>query len=106
MPIYEYMCEDCGPFEETASIDRFTDPCDCPACGASAQRNLLSVPQLSRLTSQARSAHAVNERSADSPKRAKANGLKPTGPKIRSKARIRPDGTKSLAGARPWMLSH
>lgn len=106
MPIYQYTCADCGPFENAAPISRFADPCDCPTCGALSPRNLLSVPQLSKLAPSARNAHAVNERSAHSPKRAKANGLKPMGPKINGKALTRADGSKSLSGGRPWMLSH
>lgn len=106
MPIYQYTCATCGSFEESASISCFAEPCACPTCGAVSPRNLLSVPQLSKLAPQARSAHRINERAADSPRRAKANGLTPTGPKIKSKALTRADGSKSLPGARPWMLSH
>lgn len=87
-------------------MSRFDEPCDCPTCGLSSPRNLLSVPQLSRLNAQARSSHMINERASDSPKRAKANGMTPSGPRIKSKARTHADGSRSLAGTRPWMLSH
>ena len=105
MPTYQYLCDARGPCEEVAPSSRFAEPCDCPACGAASPRNLLSLPQLSRLNSVARSGHAINERASDSPRRAKANGLTSTGPKIRSKARQHADGSRSISGARPWMLS-
>ncbi|MEM6466603.1 MAG: zinc ribbon domain-containing protein [Pseudomonadota bacterium] len=106
MPLYQYICETCGSFEETAPISQYAEPCDCPTCGAISPRNLLSVPQLSTLNPQARKAHGVNERAADSPRRANANGLTPSGPRINSRALTRKDGSKSMPGARPWMLSH
>lgn len=105
MPVYEYICHDCGPFEEIAPLSRFAEPCDCPSCGASSSR-LLSVPQVSAVSGLTRRAHEVNERSADSPKRAKANGLTPSGPRINTRAARAADGSKSLPGTRPWMLSH
>lgn len=106
MPIYQYTCANCGLFEEAAPISRFAEPCDCPTCGASSPRNLLSVPQLSKLTPIARQAHNVNERASDAPKRAKANGMKPSGPRIGSRAHTGKDGSKMIQGSRPWMLSH
>ncbi|MEM6589546.1 MAG: FmdB family zinc ribbon protein [Pseudomonadota bacterium] len=106
MPVYQYTCATCGSFEETAPISRFAEPCECPACGALSERNLLSVPQLSTLNSQARAGHMINERASDNPKRASQTGMRPTGPKIKSRARNHADGSKSMPGARPWMLSH
>jgi len=106
MPVYQYTCATCGSFEETAPISRFADPCECPSCGALSPRNLLSVPQLSTLNSQARTGHMINERASDSPKRASQTGMRPTGPKIKSRSRTHADGSKSTAGARPWMLSN
>ena len=69
MPVYEYLCQDCGVFEEIAPMSRFADPCDCPDCGLSAPRVMISVPRLSVVSSATRRAHETNERSADSPKR-------------------------------------
>ncbi|MEM6941922.1 MAG: zinc ribbon domain-containing protein [Pseudomonadota bacterium] len=106
MPVYQYTCATCGTFEQNASISQFADPCDCPTCGAVSPRNLLSVPQLSRVASTARSAHMVNERASDAPKRASTTGMRPTGPKIRARSQTHPDGSKSTPSARPWMLSH
>jgi putative FmdB family regulatory protein len=43
MPIYEYRCEACGHALET--IQKFSDAplTDCPACGKSALKKLLSA---------------------------------------------------------------
>ncbi|MEM9710291.1 MAG: zinc ribbon domain-containing protein [Pseudomonadota bacterium] len=105
MPIYDYKCDECGTFQDAAPISRFSEPCDCPSCGAASPR-ALTIPQLSTVSAGARQAHAINERSADAPKRAKANGLRPSGPKIKSRALTARDGSKSLPSTRPWMLSH
>ncbi|APX13489.1 zinc ribbon domain-containing protein [Tateyamaria omphalii] len=105
MPLYDYICAEHGVFQEMAPVSRFDAPCACPVCGASSVR-ALTVPQLSTLAPLARKAHGVNERSSDSPRRAKANGLTPSGPRIRSKSHRAADGTKSTQSSRPWMLSH
>lgn len=44
MPIYEYQCEQCA--EVTEAIQKFSDAplSDCPACGQSALKKLLSAP--------------------------------------------------------------
>lgn len=86
-------------------MSEYNKPCACPTCGSESPR-ALTVPQLSTVSSHARRAHQVNERAADSPMRAKANGLRPNGPRIGSRALLHKDGSKSLAGQRPWMLSH
>lgn len=43
MPIYEYRCESCG--QELEKIQKFSDPplTDCPACGKSALKKLVSA---------------------------------------------------------------
>ncbi|MEM6373084.1 MAG: zinc ribbon domain-containing protein [Pseudomonadota bacterium] len=105
MPIYQYSCEQCGLFEDRKPIALFDAPCDCPTCGALSPR-ALTMPQVSMVSAIARRSHAINERSSDSPRRAKANGLTPSGPSIKSRAVQGADGSKHMPGARPWMLSH
>ena len=43
MPIYEYQCESCG--NELEKIQKFSDPplTDCPECGKSALKKLVSA---------------------------------------------------------------
>lgn len=44
MPIYEYQCEQCS--EVTEVLQKFSDAplSDCPACGQSTLKKLLSAP--------------------------------------------------------------
>ncbi len=46
MPIYEYVCGDCGPFTGMAPMAAFAAPQPCPACGELAPRNLVTAPAL------------------------------------------------------------
>jgi len=111
MPVYDFSCPDCGPFEALRAMAECTLPCDCPACGSSAPRVMLNVPNLAIMPSGRRHAHATNERSADSPRR---SGHGPgcgccgssAGKKVGSKTLTRPDGSKSFPSKRPWMISH
>ena len=109
MPIYEYWCDDCGPFEALAPMSKFSDPCDCPGCAMPAARVLLTAPKLSVMDNARRHAHETNERSADSPRKSAhgpgcgccgGNGGKKSG------TLYRPDGAKSFPAKRPWMISH
>lgn len=111
MPVYEYWCEDCGPFESLAPMSKFSDPCDCPDCARPAPRVLLTAPKLSVMDSGRRHAFETNERSADSPRKSShgpgcsccSGGA---GAKKKSKTLYRPDGSKSFPTKRPWMISH
>ena len=40
MPRYNYLCADCGPFEEIVPLSAFADPQACPECAAPAPRAL------------------------------------------------------------------
>ena len=110
MPVYEYKCDDCGVFEDVVPMSRFADPQDCPGCGLSARRVMLSVPNVSFVSGASRTAHETNERSRDQPKRSAHGpgcGCCGTGGKKRgSKTLHRPDGSKSFPSKRPWMISH
>lgn len=46
MPAYEYVCATCGQFTASRSMAAFAEPADCPTCGGSAPRLLLSAPFL------------------------------------------------------------
>lgn len=110
MPVYDYQCDACGPFEAFQSMSRFAEPCDCPACGDPAPRVMLTAPNVSFVTGATRKAHATNERSADSPKTTHSHGPNcgccSGGKKVGSKTLLRPDGSKSFPSKRPWMISH
>jgi len=110
MPVYEYLCDACGPFEALETMARFAEPCDCPDCGILAPRVMLTAPNVSFVSSDMRKAHATNERSADSPKTTKSHGPNcgccGGGQKLNSTTLRRPDGSKSFPTKRPWMISH
>ena len=110
MPVYEYLCGDCGVFEEMLPMALCADPCACPGCGASAPRVMITVPRLAAVSSTMRRAHETNERAADSPKRSRTHGAGcgccSGGAKRGGKTLIRPDGAKSFPTKRPWLISH
>ena len=38
MPVYEFRCEACGPFDAHHAMAQVPRSQDCPACGADARR--------------------------------------------------------------------
>lgn len=38
MPLYEYRCEQCGPFEQRRQSEDASRPLPCPRCSATARR--------------------------------------------------------------------
>ena len=38
MPVYEYSCPSCGPFEELVAMDAAGEPAACPSCDRLAPR--------------------------------------------------------------------
>ncbi|SJZ95020.1 putative regulatory protein, FmdB family [Enhydrobacter aerosaccus] len=114
MPIYDYICDSCGPFEELRPMAECDTPCSCPDCGEPSPRALLTAPRLSCMAVGLRSAFAVNERSANAPQTVDQYKASRHGPGCgccSSKGRARPvakgkGGAKSFPAARPWMISH
>jgi putative FmdB family regulatory protein len=109
MPVYEFHCESHGTFDALRPMAAFADPCPCPHCGAPAPRVLITPPRLAARDRGQVKAHAVNERSADSPRRASSHGPSCAccGPKKAKGATLtRPNGSKSFPTKRPWMISH
>ncbi|MDT2024564.1 zinc ribbon domain-containing protein [Methylocella sp. CPCC 101449] len=115
MPVYEYLCTQCGSFTEIRPMVLSADPCDCPSCGVASERAILTAPQVLGMDAARRGAFATNERSRHEPK---LSGHSETaGKKHRagcaccsgqrqSKAVFRADGGKSFPSERPWMISH
>jgi putative FmdB family regulatory protein len=114
MPVYEYLCNDCGPFTRTRAMAEYDLPSDCPQCGARAPRVLLTAPQCLDMSPQSRRAHAANERNANAP--AARSSLKAAhkaahgagcGCCATSNSKLRhKSAAKSFPSRRPWMLSH
>lgn len=68
MPLYEYLCERCGPFTASRPMAQYRDPTHCPFCDHEAPRAILTAPAMATAASEIRHAHVVNERAAHAPK--------------------------------------
>ncbi|HZU19257.1 MAG TPA: zinc ribbon domain-containing protein [Candidatus Dormibacteraeota bacterium] len=87
MPLYEFACPGCGPFEERRPFERAGEAARCPSCGAPARR-VLTPPSLRRLEAPVRRALEREERSRHEP--AVVRRKAPAVPRLRR------------AGGRPW----
>jgi putative FmdB family regulatory protein len=112
MPVYEYLCNDCGPFTDIRPMAEYEEPQDCPTCASVSPRVILTAPQFSCMPASQRKAHATNERSAHAPKTLDeykashgANCGCCSGKKSRLMTKTR-SGAKGFPTARPWMISH
>ncbi len=66
MPIYEFLCEDCGPFEERRSFEEAANPAACPECGTAARR-VYSIPSLKTMPASLSNVMHRAEKSAHEP---------------------------------------
>jgi len=46
MPVYDYLCTDCGVFDAMRRIAERDDALPCPRCGTDAQRVTVAAPAL------------------------------------------------------------
>jgi putative FmdB family regulatory protein len=108
MPVYDYLCSDCGPFTAIRPMLEFDQPQRCDECGEAAPRALLTAPVLFGGDTGRRIAAAVNERSANEPTRAKRHPAScgccrgSGGAKLKAEAVT----ARSFPAQRPWMISH
>ncbi|OYW35638.1 MAG: FmdB family transcriptional regulator [Rhizobiales bacterium 32-66-8] len=119
MPVYDYMCEDCGPFTQMHPMSLCAEPQPCPICAKGAPRAFLTAPYFASMDAGRRRAIATNERSAHAPMTssqfaakgagkgaAHGPGCGCCGTGLKGKTRTAPSGAKSFPSARPWMISH
>jgi putative FmdB family regulatory protein len=117
MPVYDYLCDRCGPFTDLRPMAEYDLPRDCPACGEAAARALLTAPHFAAMPAERRLAHATNERSASAPstlsdlKRNHGAGCGCCSGQSLRRTKHVSDGSsraeaKSFPTRRPWMLSH
>jgi putative FmdB family regulatory protein len=111
MPVYDYDCQDCGPFSELRPMDESRSPAACPGCGSVVPRAYLAAPRLALLSAEVSHAYAVNERSAHEPTIGGGHRHSPTcGCSRGSNAAVARGGgsgiAKSFPNRRPWMISH
>lgn len=96
MPLYDYHCEGCGPFEDWRAMRDAAKDIICPSCSGRARRTI-SAPNISTISSAYREGSARNERSADEPRL------------VSRSDRTDNAGKKAHAHghpARPWMIGH
>ena len=112
MPVYEYLCNECGPFTDMRPMSECDDPQACPRCATSAPRVILTAPNFFSMPSDKRKAIAVNEGSAHAPKTlaeykdSHGPGCGCCSTKPSRLMRKTKSGAKSFPTARPWMISH
>ena len=113
MPVYDYLCNECGPFTDMRPMAECDLPLACPQCEATSPRAILTAPNFFCMPSDRKRAHATNERSAHAPKtldQYKASHGPGCGCCVSNKpARLMTKtrtGAKGFPTARPWMISH
>ncbi len=109
MPIYDYCCDPCGPFEARRPMSESRAPVPCERCGVPAPR-IVSAPRLNLMASNNRYAEMRNEKSAHEPDVVQT--LQPSRVSdghAHSHAphqHQHPHSHARRASARPWMLGH
>jgi putative FmdB family regulatory protein len=114
MPVYEYLCDDCGPFTDMRLMAECDDPQACPHCEGTSPRVILTAPNFLCMPADRRKAISINEHSAHSPKTLDqykashgpgcgccSDKKKPARLVTKTKS-----GAKGFPTARPWMISH
>lgn len=66
MPTYEFLCEDCGPFEERRSFAEAGNPVACPLCDQETRR-VYSMPATKKTPAGLSNAMNRAEKSAHEP---------------------------------------
>lgn len=66
MPVYDFLCKECGPFEQRRTFEEAGDPMPCPECGGEARR-IYSMPATRKMATALYSAMDRSEKSASEP---------------------------------------
>ncbi len=94
VPVYEFVCGDCGPFEQQRSFAEAGEPMACPSCGREARR-VYSMPNTRRMPTALSGAMDRAEKSAHEPEVTR----RPVGG-------TRPGKRGNQGHGRPWTLGH
>jgi len=108
MPLYEFNCDECGPFTELRRVSECDMPAECPVCNHEASR-MISVPRLAIMEKNNRTAWERNEKSAHEPRRAKKTAddhHHHHGHDHKHGHQHRHGHKHAHGGGRPWMLGH
>ncbi len=92
MPFYEFLCQECGPFEERRSLEEPREEASCHECSAEAGR-VYSVPGIKRMNAGLSRAMDRAEKSAHEPEtvRRRVGG---------------DEGKHRHSHGRPWAIGH
>lgn len=66
MPVYDFICEECGSFEQRRSAAETSGPLACPTCGREARR-VFSIPNTRSVPAALSGARERAEKSAHEP---------------------------------------
>ncbi|WP_308196980.1 FmdB family zinc ribbon protein [Rhodococcus sp. CH91] len=66
MPLYEFRCDECGPFDVSLPMSEVSAAAPCPSCAQPARR-ALTPPRLGRGGSTAARLHDATARTASEP---------------------------------------
>ena len=67
MPLYDYLCDYCGPIRQWGTVKDAAEPIICDTCCSGARR-VISAPNLGLMETGKKIAHLRNERSANEPR--------------------------------------
>lgn len=116
MPVYDYKCEDHGPFYELATYDEAHKPQACPKCAKLSARIIRLAPEILDMSPARRAAFETNEMAQNEPivstadqrehdqQHSKQCGCGNS--KNKSKMMYTARGEKIFPSMRPWMISH
>jgi putative FmdB family regulatory protein len=121
MPLYEYVCHECGLFSAIRKMSESALPANCGLCGRESDR-IISVPKFALLDSARRVAYERNEKSAHDPltlrrsscgcttthtcKSGSEQAISKSNPNKPSNKEALPLQMQTKKTARPWMLGH
>ncbi|RQO61296.1 FmdB family transcriptional regulator [Paucibacter sp. KBW04] len=113
MPIYDYQCGTCGPFDVLRPMAERDHPAACPSCARSSSRTWVQGSRLSEMEPERLFAMETNERASNEPKRSgdyarlrHPSGCACCSPGRRGATVTTANGAKGFPTKRPWMISH
>ncbi|HLT26283.1 MAG TPA: zinc ribbon domain-containing protein [Zeimonas sp.] len=112
MPVYDYLCRDCGAFSARRPMMEAALPMPCPTCEGQSPR-VIAAPQLNLMSEIRRRVDARNEKSAHAPEVVHRSAHEPAGRCSHGHSHGG-DGARRPAHvhahartpSRPWMIGH
>ncbi|MCA1296790.1 FmdB family zinc ribbon protein [Stappia indica] len=100
MPLYNYICEECGPFDSWETMSNAANACACPACSEPSARDV-AAPRLNLMNTTLRRAMSRSEKSGSEPKVVKRSHLAGCGCALCKVGPQKPTPTRHK-----WMIGH